>query len=119
MNAKTGFSPTTGLQYVYATPKILFVLAPGILLTTDYNLQGVAVFEYKPQLLPNWKLYSRLQGFYNQNTREGYHQRSYIVARLGLSHKLTDVGLGANLDWYGSARLYKENFGLFLRYSFL
>ena len=119
INAKTGFSPTAGLQYVYATKKVLTVLAPGILLTNNHNIQCVTVLEYKPAIKNNWSIYSRLQGFYNYNTEKDFHQRSYILARLGLTYKVLAFGLGGNWDWYGQTKLYKENYGVFLKYAFL
>ena len=119
MNAQSGFNPTAGIQYVYASKEILVVIAPGILLTNDHNLQGVSVVEYKPKFKNNWGLYSRLQGFYSHNPDKSYHQRSYVVTRLGATFRLVDFGIGANWDWYGQSKLHKENYGIFLRYSFL
>jgi hypothetical protein len=119
MNVQSGFSPTAGLQYVYAAKKILIVIAPGILLTNNHNIQGVSVFEFKPDITHNWKLYSRLQGFYNHNSGKHYHQRSYVLTRFGLTYNQVGFGVGGNWDWYGQIKLIKENYGIFVRYSFL
>jgi hypothetical protein len=119
INTQSGFHPTAGVQYVYATRQVLVVIAPGILLTKNHNVQGVSVLEYKPPLKNNWSLYSKVQGFYNYNIDDSYHQRSYILTRLGLTYKQVGFGLGANWDWYGNAKDYKENYGVFLKYSFL
>ena len=119
MNAKTGFSPTAGIEYVYAKPSFLYVIAPGVLLTNNHNLEVISVLEYKPVFKNYWGMYSRLQGLYNYNSKESHHERSYFNVRIGPSFKQFSFGAGANFDWYGAIKLYKENYGLFLRYSFL
>jgi hypothetical protein len=118
MNAESGFNPTAGMQYVFANKLVLIVLAPSILLSRDHNVQTVSVIEYKPSFKDNWGGYSKIQAFYSHNIDKGYHQRSYLVARLGLSYQSIDFGVGANWDWYGSNRLSKQNYGLFLLYAF-
>lgn len=119
MNAKAGFSPTVGIQYVRATPTWLIVVAPGLLLSGSHNVQAVSVIEYKPKISTAVRFYSGLQGFYNYHISNGYHQRSYINSRLGLSYQQVTFGLGGNFNWYGPKKLYKDNIGVFLRYSFL
>lgn len=64
-------------------------------------------------------MYFRLQGLYNYNSRESHHERSYFDVRIGPSFKQFAFGAGANFDWYAAIKLYKENYGIFLRYSFL
>jgi hypothetical protein len=117
LNNVAGFNPTAGLQYTYTSRTILLVIAPDITLTNAHNLEGVFVSEYRPVLKRNLSLYTRLQGFYNM--KDEFHQRSYINTRLGLSFGLFTFGTGANFDWYGPLKIFKGNYGPFLRYSFL
>ena len=119
MNAKMGFSPTAGIEYVYAKPAFLFVLAPGAHLSNSHNLEGLSVFEYKSQFKQSRGLYTRLQGLYNYNTKEHHHERSYFNVRIGPSFQHFAFGFGCNLDWYGPTKAFKDNYGVFLRYSFL
>jgi hypothetical protein len=119
LNNVSGFSPTAGIQYAHTSRTILLVFAPNINLTNSHNVEGVFVSEYRPVLKRNLSLYTRLQGFYNYDLKYKSHQRSYINTRLGLSIGLFSFGAGANFDWYGPLKIYKENYGPFLRYSFL
>ena len=119
LNNVSGFSPTAGIQYAYTSRTILLVIAPDISLTNSHNVEGVFVSEYRPVLKNNLSLYTRLQGFYNYDMKDKFHQRSYINTRLGLSFGLFTFGAGANFDWYGPLKIYKGNYGPFLRHSFL
>ncbi|MFL5787246.1 MAG: hypothetical protein ACJ748_04275 [Flavisolibacter sp.] len=119
LNNVSGFSPTAGIQYVYTRRTILLVIAPDISLTNSHNVEGVFVSEYRPELKRNISLYTHLQAFYNYEMKDKSHQRSYINTRLGLSFGLFTFGAGANFDWYGPLKIYKGNYGPFLRYSFL
>jgi hypothetical protein len=118
LNNVSGFSPTAGIQYVYTSRTILLVIAPDISLTNSHNVEGVFVFEYRPVLKRNFSLYTHLQAFYNYDIKDKFHQRSYINTRLGSSFGLFTFGAGANFDWYGPLKIYKGNYGPFLRYSF-
>ncbi|WP_123875920.1 hypothetical protein [Flavobacterium araucananum] len=111
----TGLAPTVGVQYVFVNPKWLFAITPTYIFSDDRNFSLLSLLEYKPQLSASVKLYSRIQGMYNQNIKQDTHQRSYLQLRLGLEYKDYQMGLAANLDYYGRDRFFKENYGIFLR----
>ncbi len=115
LNYMTGFRPTAGLQYTVANREWLLVLLPRIDLRDDNNLEGFALLEYKPRLSETLGLYSRLQGLYNYNTRQEFHDRSYLYARLGLTYRHYAFGVGANFDQYGPFRVATSSFGAFVR----
>ncbi|BDU25141.1 hypothetical protein FLGSB24_18850 [Flavobacterium sp. GSB-24] len=111
----TGLAPTAGVQYVFVSHKWLFAITPTYIFSDDRNISVLSLLEYKPQLSANLKLYSRIQGLYNQNIKRDTHERSYLQLRLGLEYKDYQMGLASNLDYYGRNRFFKENYGIFLR----
>lgn len=115
LNYMTGFRPTVGLQYTIANREWLLVLLPRVDLRDDNNLEGFALLEYKPRLSETLGLYSRVQGLYNHNTRQEFHDRSYLYARLGLTYRQYAFGVGANFDQYGPFRVATSSFGAFVR----
>jgi hypothetical protein len=115
MNYKTGFRPTAGVQYLFANREWLFVLLPRFDLRDDFNFETFALLEYKPRLTDKLGLYTRVQGLYNHNTEQDFHDRSYLYLRAGLSIKNYQFGLGANFDRYGPFKVNGENYGLFVR----
>jgi hypothetical protein len=115
MNYKTGLRPTTGVQYVFANREWLLVILPRVDLRDDFNAETFGLIEYKPQLKQKIGLYSRIQVLYNHNSKQEFHDRSYLYARIGLSFRNFQCGLGANLDRYSPAKINGENFGIFLR----
>src|SRR4028118_915598 len=78
VNVKTGLDPVAGLAYTFANKQILFVLSPSVSLSSDYNFEGLSVMECKPAITKNISLYTRFQAYYNHNTRENFHERSYM-----------------------------------------
>ncbi len=115
MHFKNGFRPTAGLQYVIANRKLLALVLPRIDLTQTYNFELFGLVEYKPKFTKSWGLYSRVQGLYDQNTKQDFHDRSYIWLRLGASYKNFQFGLGSNFDFYGKNKTNENSFGGFLR----
>jgi hypothetical protein len=118
MNARAGFHPILGPQYVHAGKKILAVVVPSFFLTSGYNLEFFSLFEYKPPMNERWGVYSRVQSLYSYNRQRDLHERSYLYVRLGLRRQAAAFGLGANWDFYGSTKTGKENYGVFLRWEF-
>ena len=116
-NSTWGFRPMAGLQYIFANPKFLVVIMPSFYLTETHNFEPLVILEYKPKLKNNWSLYSRLQGLYSHNLSTNKHDRSYGNARLGVSYKKFGFGFATNLDWYGPMKIFKQNYGIFLRTS--
>ena len=101
MNARTGFNPTAGIEYVFRTRSLLFVIAPDIQLTNNHSLDGLSVLEFTPRLSESWGMYIRLQGLYSYDPTDALHERSYFNARIGPYYKQLAFGVGSNLDWYG------------------
>ena len=114
-NKVTGLSPTLGIRYIYASPKLLAAAVPDYIFSEDRNLALFALIEFKPRLSNNFKLYSRLQGLYNHNLKSSNHQRSYLQIRLGIGYRKYQFGLAANLDYFGSDKVFQENYGVFVR----
>ncbi|KPM47381.1 hypothetical protein AFM12_16205 [Jiulongibacter sediminis] len=115
INHVTGFRKQVGLQYSYANQKWLVVLVPVVDLADGHNLEMMDLVEFKPKINDKLKLYTRLQGLIIYDPTEKHHSRSYITARLGLSVKNYQFGLGHTTDWYGENRFVKQNTGLFAR----
>jgi len=118
VNRFVGLTPIAGLQYVYASKEILFLLTPTYHFSKEKNVVGLALIEYKPKLTEKINLYSRFQTLYNQNMENDQHKRSYIQLRLGLGLGTYQFGLASNLDYYGPTKVFKGNHGLFLRVNF-
>ena len=115
INSKSGMSPTAGLKYVFANREVLFVVTPTIHISPTHNIEGLTLLEYKPAITKELHLYTRFQGFYNRNLKYDHHERSYMQFRAGLGIKHYQFGLATNFDYYGPAKLLKDNYGIFLR----
>lgn len=118
MNSKSGAHPVIGPQYVLAKRQLVIVVNGRYLLSSNHNLEGFALVEFKPALNDKWSLYSRLQGFYSHNTKKESHDRSFFYLRLGLQKKNFSFGPAANLDQYGPEKKLKENYGVYLSWNF-
>ena len=118
VNRVSGLTPIVGLEYVFANREILLVLTPTYHLSKSKNVEGLALIEYKPKLTEKLKLYSRFQTLCNYNSEENHHERSYMQFRLGLGMGNYQFGLATNLDYYGPTKVFKDNYGLFLRHNF-
>ncbi|MFN3848001.1 MAG: hypothetical protein ACK4NY_01170 [Spirosomataceae bacterium] len=115
MNHKSGFRKIAGFQYVFANKKWLFITVPTVDLKDGHNLESINILEFKPQLTPKLGLYTRFQGLYVYNPTEAHHERSFVAMRAGLSVKNYQFGLGADANWYGPHKVFKENLGVFAR----
>jgi hypothetical protein len=115
VNKVAGLAPTIGIQYNFANPKWLFVLTPNYIFSDDKNISVLSLIEYKPQLTNRIKLYSRVQGLYNQNIKASVHERSYLQFRFGLDYNGYQCGFAGNWDYYGADKDFKENYGMFIR----
>lgn len=113
-----GIVPYSGLQFLSANPKWLLVMSTNIGLWPKTGFQSVGILEYKPVLSEKLRLYTRFQGVYNFNLDNGFHERSLIYLRTGLTFKRTSLGLGYNLDFYGTNKTRYQNIGLFIHRLF-
>jgi hypothetical protein len=110
---KGGFSPTAGLQYVFAGRKVLFLCAPRVNIETDPSYDIMTIFQYKPAINERMKLYTRIQLLNVFDA--GGNIRSYQWLRLGLELKGVQFGLALNFDEYGPNPSAESNFGAFVR----
>lgn len=113
-NSVDGIRPSAGLIFSYGNPELLAVVNPRIDLSKNANFDALALVEYKPAINEKLRLYTRLQGLYTHNSGYGFHSRSYIMLRAGLSYKDITLGAAANFDWYGPMKINKNNFGGFV-----
>ena len=113
MHFMTGFRPTAGVQYTFASKNFLAVMFPRFDLSQTYNFETLALAEYKPKFKNNWGLYARVQALYNQDSKFGLHDRSYLWLRAGPSYKNYKFGVGFNVDYYGPLKTNENNFVLF------
>ncbi|WP_051881950.1 hypothetical protein [Chryseobacterium soli] len=118
VNRVSGLTPIVGLEYVFVNKEILLVLTPTYHLSKNKNIEGLALIEYKPKLTEKINLYTRFQTLYNYNSENNQHERSYMQFRLGVGISNYQFGLVTNLDYYGAAKILKENYGVFLRFNF-
>ena len=114
MHFINGFRPTAGLQYVYGSRQWFALILPRFDLRDSYNFETFGLVEYKPPINEKLGLYTRVQGLYVHNSKQNFHERSYLNLRLGLSHSNSVFGLGANFDRYGPFKIFKENYGVFV-----
>ena len=113
-----GIVPYSGIQFLSANPKWLFVISPSIAFLPNTSFQSVGIIEYKPKLSKKLRLYTRLQGIYNINLENNLHERSLVYLRTGLTLKKTSFGFGFNLDFYGSNKKENQNLGIFIHRIF-
>ena len=112
-----GFVPNFAFHGSYANPVWLLLFTPTLGMLPTQNLSVGAIAEFKPVLSTRTRLYTRAQLFYEHNITNNRHARSHCYFRLGLLVGKWAFGAGANLDYYGSNRLLKDNLGGFLRIS--
>ena len=117
MNSVEGFSPIIGPQHNYASGKVLAITVLSYFLNGNHDLKLFGLYEYKPTINENWSIYSRLQFVYNQNLIEGSHNRSYLYLRGGVKKNSLIFGIAANFDWIGQNKIYKDNYGVFVRWE--
>jgi hypothetical protein len=117
-NGRSGFHPIAGPQYVHAGKNYLVVIVPSFYLSNGHNFEMFSLVEYRPVLIGQWNVYTRIQNLYSYNLKSDFHDRSYLYLRAGLKIKKAAFGVGANLDQYGPTRIFKENYGIFVRWEF-
>lgn len=113
-----GIVPYSGIQFLLANQKWLFVFSPTLAFSPKTSLQTIGIVEYKPRLTDRLKLYTRLQGIYNVSLNESLHERSLLYLRTGITINRLSVGLGFNIDYYGPGKTRQENIGIFIHHLF-
>lgn len=117
-NSGPGFAPIAGLQYNFASRKFLIVQVASFFLNEENDFKIFGLYEFKPSISENWAIYSRLQYIYNFSIQDGSHNRSYLYLRAGLKRKSFIFGAGANLDLFGPTKIFRDNYGGFVRWEF-
>jgi len=114
-SSKEGLKPFIGLQYIYSNKNFMIIYLPSFYFTNSNKIDQLLLVEYKPNLNKKWSIYSRLQMKFAYQTENNHHFRSYLFTRLGLSYSNITFGIGNNTDWYGEAKIWKENDGFFIK----
>jgi hypothetical protein len=112
---KKGLVPLVGFQWVYANPKWLIVYSPALHFLPYNSIENMFFVEYKHPLKNKLRWFNRLQGMYEQNYEGGSHDRSFVNIRTGIGFGKITLGIGHNLDFYGPAKIRKNNTGLLVR----
>lgn len=118
MNSVVGFSPVVGPQHHFASRQFLAVTILSYFLNEGNDLKLFGLYEYKPPINDNWSIYTRVQFIYNHSLAEGEHNRSYLYLRAGVKRNALIVGVGAQLDQFGPSKVFKDNYGVFVRWEF-
>ena len=110
----SGFRPTLGLQYNLFVKDFHLLLAPRFDLSQTYNGEILGLLEYSPRLNEDWRIYTRVQGLYNQDLKNDIHSVSYVWGRLGATYRNYRFGVGGNFYSLGPKRISEKNIGIFL-----
>lgn len=108
-----GFSPTAGLQYIFVSPKFMFLCAPRMSFAHDLTYDVMTIAQYKAPLNDNLKLFTqaKLLNVFDANG----NIKSYQWFKLGLDTKGIQFGLAFNLDENGPDPSVSTNWGVFIR----
>lgn len=109
----TGLRGAAGLQFTLSGKNWLMVVMPRADISAGGALELFGMLEYRPELAPGLKLYTRIQGMTNNGP--DHHNRSYQRLRLGLDAWKTQFGFAYSIDQYGADPLVKQNTGIFIR----
>ncbi len=110
-----GFIPTFAVHFSHANPTWFFAITPYYNILPWANLETIAVAEYKPRLSENWRLFTRVQGFYSHDFEKNERERTMLYFRLGATYKKYTAGFGTNIDGYRPQRADIQNYGAFIR----
>jgi len=117
INNVIGFDPMAGLQHNYASKQIVAVTVASLYLNENSDCEIFGLYEYKPPLNEKWSLYTRLQFICVYGLGDHEHGRSYLYLRAGVKRNALAFGLGTNLDQYGPEKIFKDNYGVFVKWD--
>jgi hypothetical protein len=112
-----GLSGSFSVQYLLNRKNWLFVVSPRFDIREKGAYEMFGMFEFRPLINGNMKLYMRIQGMTSHGPY--HHNRSYQRLRLGVEKRGIQFGAGFNTDVYGKSRMVKLNAGLFVRKAIL
>ncbi|MCK9164008.1 MAG: hypothetical protein M0O93_06655 [Bacteroidales bacterium] len=116
---KRGFIPNISMGFVYLNPTIMILLLPSFqfLPNGDRNIETMSFIEFTPKLTEKLRLYTKAQAMYNQNIVNNKHDRSFAFFRLGLKINSISFGAACRYDYYGPNKIFKENYGGFIKFD--
>lgn len=117
-NTAEGLKPLVGMQYTHASKDFLVVYLPAYYFLPSRKIFNLLLLEYHPEISKHWSAYSRLQANYQYDFDRDSHFRSYLYVRLGATYNNTTFGAGGNMDQYGEERIFRENYGAFIKLNF-
>lgn len=118
INNKVSHSPLIGMQHSFVNRQWVSVTMASLFLNSTRSIELFGIYEYKPSITPNLNLYNRVQFLYTHNTRQDFHTRSFLQLRSGIKIKSLNFGAGVNLDQYGSEKVFRSNYGIFIGWDF-
>lgn len=116
-NTAEGLKPFVGLQYTYTNNNISILYLPAYHYLHSRKIFILLIVEYKPKITEKWSAYSKLQSNYQHDLETDNHFRSFLYLRLGATYKNFTFGTGTNLDQYGVKKVFKENYGVFVKFN--
>ena len=115
LHFKKGIMPGLGFEYLTRSSNWVFNIKSGYLCLPSNFIDNVVITEFKPKLNDKLRLYTKLQYKLNWDITDNSHDRSFFIARLGLTKNKYTYGIGTNLDWYGPSEFQRKNTGIFLK----
>lgn len=108
----TGYRSSLAISFGKKNRKTFYVLSPRMDYSKTLSYELFALIEYRFKITKRLTGYSRFQTMYNRGKE---HNRSYQRVRFGLEFNAFQIGIGTNLEAYGSEHRIVANHGLFLR----
>ncbi len=112
-----GVMPTAGLQYVYSSKKLLFLIVPQVRINKNPSYSLLTILQYKQEINDRIKLVGRVQ--LNNTFNAAGNIRSSQWMRIGMEVKGTQFGLAVNLDEKGPDPSVENNIGIYLKKDIL
>ena len=110
---KPGFSPTVGMQYIYAGKNWFVLCAPRVNLESDPSYNVFSILRYKRRMTEQVGFFASVQAL-NIFDAAG-HIKSYQWTRIGLEMNRIQFGLAANFDEFGPNPDIQFRTGFFIR----
>lgn len=109
--------PTAGLQYVFSSKKLFFLVVPQVGINRDPSYFLLTILQYKQEINDRIKLVARIQLQSAFNAAGNLKSNQWM--RFGLEVKGTQFGLAVNLDERGPDPSVESNIGVYFRKEIL
>lgn len=116
--SRIGLRPLIGGQWQFNHPSWLGITNVGLQTVEELRWQFFGLYEYKPKLSSQFRLYTRAQLLYVNNLKTQSLERSAAQFRVGLKRQALASGLGFNLDHFGATAGPRWTAGWFVRWDF-